>query len=70
MSCSNDQILSVGLIQTKLSSEKKNNNEEAPSKSELGPSVANNLQNQLIALFFDRLFRAKNSEKFKQLLDL
>eukprot|EP00435_Cladocopium_sp_Y103_P046321 s1190_g13.t1 len=67
-SCSNERILSVGTIQSKIALQA---GEKASDKNvELGSALASSLQMQLMALYYDRLFRAKNPEKFRQILDL
>jgi len=68
ISCSNERILSVGTIQSKIARQSGDNVTE--KNAELGSSIASSLQMQLMALYYDRLFRAKNPEKFRQILDL
>ena len=66
-SCSKDRVFSVGTVLSKVRGDG-----QAPKDSgnELSSSVASSLQMQLMALYFDRLFRLKTTEKFKQMLDL
>ena len=63
-SCSKERILCVSMVQTKVARQQKS------EADQLGSSVANNIQSQLMAVFFDRVFRAKSADRFKAFLDL
>ncbi|CAE7824581.1 unnamed protein product, partial [Symbiodinium sp. CCMP2456] len=62
-SCKMDTGLTVGSV---FSAAQRNEHRDAP---DMPASLAANLQTQLVALWYDRIMRMKNAERFRQLIN-
>lgn len=65
-----ERIMSVGIVEIKIRSQQPEGSNDRRKQVALASSVASSLQMQLMALFYDQLFRCKNVRKFEQLLKL
>lgn len=59
--------MSVGIVEMRIRSQHEASSDDG---AKLASSVACSLQMQLMALYYDRLFRSKNVDKFGELLNL
>ena len=62
-SCKMDTGLTVGTV---FAAAQRSEHRDAP---DMPASLAANLQSQLVALWYDRIMRMKNTERFRQLIN-